>query len=543
MELTLQQKKALALGAARKRAAEAASANSGNAPSTPEFDAALADASARSQSLAMPEPAGPDLAGSTAATLGGMVNAIPVVGPLAQNVSDAMMGVGAAVTGGDYNDTVEGLRARREELAAANPIAKTAGEFGTLVGGYSLAAKLPVAANALGLTGNTGTQMLNSGLSTLGLGTADNIARGQAPTEALTNAAGPAAISAAIPGATAVLKGGAQAVADGVTNLAQRAVTSEAIKGAPGAQALKEVARSMFTNSKGSGLSIKTDYLASRLQSLAQKADDELIDSELDAPAVRAFNIFADRIGKAFESGKGMSLGELHNLRQIAQDIVITGKGNRTSRFAGQLVDEIDDIVENLAPNQLNLPANQIGSANIDAGQKLLDGIETWGRARRVDLVEEAIASAQNAAGGLQAGLRNEFRKLLKPATRNLFSPQEIEAIQAVANGSNASNLMRLVGSFGFDFGSGRNMLGGTIGATVGGIPGVIVGSGARKLSETMTAGAANRAAQVVATDSIPTVAPKQVPYLVNNIIDALGTTGRGAALGLPTFAGTEMAR
>lgn len=521
-------------------------ADPGNAPSSETFDSALAEASARSQSLSLPskEPAGPDIAGATAATLGGMVNSIPVLGPLAQNVSDAMIGAGSAITGGDYNETVQGLQDRRADLAEANPIANVAGSLAAPLGLYSAAAKVPVAANALGMSGSMGKQMLNSGLSALGLGTADNMVRGQAPTEALTNAAGPAALASAVPGATALIKGGAQAVANTVTNAAQRAATSEAIQGAPGAAALKEVARSMFANSKASGLSIKTDYLASRLQTLAQKADDELIDSELDAPVVRAFNIFADRIGKAFEGGKGMSLGELHNLRQIAQDIVIAGKGNRTARFGNQLVDEIDDIVENLDPSHLNLPANQIGSANLGGGQQLLDGIETWGRARRVDLIEEAIAKAANQASGMENGLRTQFRALLQNAkTRNLFTAEELRAIRAVANGTGLSNLTRLIGSFGFDFGSGRNALGGTIGAMVGGIPGVIIGSGARKVSENMATGAAERAAQVVATDAIPTVAPKQVPRLITNMINALGVAGRGAALGLTPTTGSEVSR
>jgi hypothetical protein len=76
------------------------------------------------------------------------------------------------------------------------------------------------------------------------------------------------------------------------------------------------------------------------------------------------------------------------------------------------------------------------------------------------------------------------------------------------------TNVMRTLGHLGFDFGSGRNFLGGAIGLGAGqSIAGPLgalavgaVGMGARKAGQAMTRGAAERAARVVATPNIPNV-------------------------------------
>jgi hypothetical protein len=511
----------------------------GNVAPSPVMDEALAAGSQASQRFgnydpqAAQAPGRPDLMGATAATLGGIVNSVPILGPLSQNVSDAMVGAGAALTGGDYGQAVEATRARRAELAAANPIANVAGNVGGGLASFGLAGSTKLGAEAIGASGPLAQRAVNSGLSMLGLGTADNMVRGQAPVEAMTNATGPAAISAAIPVIGAGLKAGFQGAANAATRGAQRQLTNEAIKGAPVAVDLKAAARSLFNEVDNSGVAIKSDYFATRVQDLANRASKDLIDSELDAPAVRLFHILADRTRQAYEAGKGLTLGEIHNMRQIAQQIAVDGKGNRTSRFANQVISELDDIVGNLKPTQMQMPANQLGNgASTNAGNALLKGISTWGRARRVDLIEEAIFKASNQASGLENGLRTQFRALLQnKSTRALFSAAELEAIEKVANGTGLSNLSRLLGTFGFDLGSGRNAVGGALGLLAGGPVGAIIGTGARKVSELLSKGAANRAAQVAATPNIPTAAQRQVPEMLNNGVDVLELLGRSGAM------------
>lgn len=507
---------------------------------SPALDQALAAGSEASGRFADYTPANtpqaPSIEGSVAATLGGLVNGIPVVGPMAQNLTDSIIGTGMQLTGnGTMQEYRDNAQARRSQIAEANPIASVAGNIGGGVAAAGAGGLTKTGAQALGMTGPVLQQMGNSFASTLGLTTADNMVRGQAPTEALANAVLPSTVAGVIPGVGAVVREGADQVARQATQSAQRKATDAAIAGAPDAGDLKSVASSLFKEVDDSGAAIDTEYLAQRIYQAAQRADKELIDSELDAPAVRLYNILSDRVRQAYEAGTGIPLGVLHNMRQIAQDIVVKGGGDRTGRFANQIVDMIDDVAENLNPSVMKFPANQIGDAasSTNAGNNLLKGISTWARARRVDLIEEALYKAQNQASGVENGLRTQFRALLQnKKTRNLFSAAEREAIEKVANGTGLSNLTRLLGTFGFELGSGRNAIGGALGLLAGGPVGAIIGTGSRKLAEVMATKAGQRAANVVATPNIPTVAPRTVPPAILAAIQAAQNAGKGAVLG-----------
>lgn len=171
--------------------------------------------------LPVQQPGRPDILGSTAATLGGIVNAIPIVGPMSQAVSDNLVGVGAALTGGDYGEARDAAIKRRQELAAANPIANIAGNVGGAIGSFGALGATQQGAQALGMTGPTVQRIVNSGLSTLGLTTADNLVRGQAPTEALGNAIAPSGFAAAIPAVGAGTGAVARAVGEKVAPVIQ----------------------------------------------------------------------------------------------------------------------------------------------------------------------------------------------------------------------------------------------------------------------------------------------------------------------------------
>lgn len=169
---------ATALRGAQEWAAANPAQRPGNvAQPSQAFDGAMDAASLASQRLAAPEPAGPDLMGATAATLSGMVNnGLPVVGPLVQKASDALIaGGGMAVDqmtgtqGPDMGGRMQALEDRRSQLDQANPIANIAGGVAGGIGAYNAASKVPALAGALGLTGNLGSRVAASGASTLGI--------------------------------------------------------------------------------------------------------------------------------------------------------------------------------------------------------------------------------------------------------------------------------------------------------------------------------------------------------------------------------------
>jgi len=193
--------------------------------------------------------------------------------------------------------------------------------------------------------------------------------------------------------------------------------------------------------------------------------------------------------------------------------------------FANRVVDGIDNFINQ--PGALSAGGQQ---ASKDLGM----AIKTWGRAKRVSLIDEAIYKAQNQASGVENGLRTQFRAILQdPKKRALFSDLEQRQIQKVVNGTGLSNLTRLLGMFGFDFGSGRNMVGGSIGALTGGIPLVVAGSLARKGAEKLAVNSASRVAKIVATPNIPIA--RQAPNLLAPANVPLQVLIRG---GIPALVG-----
>lgn len=480
-------------------------------------------------------PAQPDLAGATAATLSGIVNGIPVIGPAAQNFSDALVGTGAVLTGGNYDETVDGLRRRREELSAANPISSVAGNIAGGLGSLSAAGATTAGANALGLTGNLGSQMLNSGLSTLGLTTADNIVRGQAPTEALADAAMPSSIAAAVPVAGQVVGKGLDAAADAATRANQSRLTSQAIKNAPDAAALRSSASAMFDSATGGTPLAVSDNAYFRFLGGVQSFANKLrINSDNDPQATGLLSTLM-RIADETSQGVAVDLKDLHLIRQLAGKVAGSSQG-RDSALGAKVVNELDNFIQTLKP------ADILGGADpSQAANSLMNGISTWSRASKVGLIEEAVQKASTYKSGMENGLRLQFQAMLRNAsTRKLFTAAERLEIEKVANGTAGSNLVTLLGKFGFGTNGAGNMLGGTIGSLgaasvlgpLGGIAAAVGGTGARALSEKMGVAAANRAAQTVATPNIPVSRQFSVPAPISGAVTAADLIARSALIG-----------
>lgn len=292
---------------------------------------------------------------------------------------------------------------------------------------------------------------------------------------------------------------------DMVESAMQGRATSQAIKGAPTAEDLSSAASQLFEQSRAAGVGVKPEVFGTFARDLSQKAHAADIDHELDQGAWTVYDRMVQLARDGFQDPKALSLSRLHNLRQKAQDVVIEAKKPRTKGFAQQIVDGLDEMIGKLKPSDLNLPANRIGGANTkDAANALLEGIDTWAKARRVGLVEQAIAKAQNYPSGLESGLRAQFKTLLNgKSTGKLFTKAERQAMQAVVNGTAPVTALRALGIF-------RGLGGAVLGSALGGPLGTVVGGAAgmvgRKITEKATEAAANRAAQVVATPNIPNI-------------------------------------
>lgn len=299
-----------------------------------------------------------------------------------------------------------------------------------------------------------------------------------------------------------VVNAASRGIGNMVTNAAQRRATNAAIKGAPDAADLKAASLALFKQVDDAGVTVAPKKFTTFVTDLVRRAVKDRMNPTLDPKAYAAFTEIA-RAANEMSRGGVLTVSDLHTLRQIAQKAAMSAEG-RDAMFANRLIEALDDFVTK--------PSNLQGSGNV--GKTLMEAISTWGRARRVGMIEEAITKAQTYQSGFENGLRLQFQALLKnPRTRRLFNQAELQAIREVANGTALSNAVRILSKFGF---GPNNMLGGTIGATIGfgagGVPGMLasgaIGAGARKVNAALANRAANRAAQVVATPNIPQITP-----------------------------------
>lgn len=288
------------------------------------------------QRPAVPKIAGPDLMGSIASTIGGGINGIPVIGPLAQSASDNLMGIGSQLTGGDYGQTVKGLQERRAQIAEANPIANVAGNIGGAIGSLGLGATTAVGQNALGMTGSTLNRMFNSALSTQGLSMADSMARGQTPMDSLTSNILPSAIAGSLPLIGAGIKAGTSAVVDKSRN-AIRSVMD------PAGEASRRVGVAQQAERAATGM---TTPIGLAEQQAAQRAGVDLINADLGGERTRA-------LARAIANQSPESRGALENIV--------------TDRFKGQ-TEQVENVLSRLNGGKVDDLAYQ--QAILDAAKQ-----------------------------------------------------------------------------------------------------------------------------------------------------------------------------
>ncbi|MCY4608805.1 MAG: hypothetical protein OXD40_09445 [bacterium] len=215
--------------------------------------------------------------------------------------------------------------------------------------------------------------------------------------------------------------------------------------------------------------------------------------------------------------GRAPSIQDMETLRRQLSDA--GGSPDPSERrLAGIGIEMVDDFVE---------AASERGSETLRNARGL------WRRARKAEVIEEAIENATIAKEGIEAGLRNQFSILYRArnkAKMRGFTDGEIKAIKAVVDGAPLDNLLRRVGSLSGGTGIQRNMLnagagmgvvGGGIGAlTMNPFAGALAaglvppaGWAAQRLAQRGTQGRADLARAMVASgEPIPGRRPSPVP-------------------------------
>lgn len=202
--------------------------------------------------------------------------------------------------------------------------------------------------------------------------------------------------------------------------------------------------------------------------------------------------------------GGNIHLPDLEIARQVAKGAAAS-LNKKEAALGMSAIRRIDDFIETLQPQQL---VGQGNPAKISAMYRRAR--EQWGRMRRSELVDQAIAAAATKRSGFENGLRNEFAKLVEKArTGKLkgFKPHEIAIMERVADGTATSNAFREIGKMGLASGKlGNNWLGafltggalGTLVDPVVGASAVLTGTAAKALALKFTKGNSQLASDVI---------------------------------------------
>jgi len=435
----------------------------------------------------------------------------------ADELRGAVQGGLSALQGGDFGDTykhtVDDSRQKLEYQRKVNPAGSFAAE---------LAGAIPTGMGIGGQLAGKGATLAGRVASTAGVGAAQGAAYGAGAAEddkrgegALVSGLVGGGVGAAVP-----------LVGNAVSKFVQRAqqgkVLDAAAKVAPTADDLKSAASNMFEAATGGTPLAVSDNAYLRLMGDVQVFGKKLrINENLDPKSIGLWEMMQTIADDVAQGGVVVDMKDLHLIRQAAQRVAMSSEG-RDAAFANNVIGKLDDFVKGLKPTDI------LGGTDPKAaGTALLTGISTWSRANKVSMIEEAIRVGQAAASGPEKGIRNAMRRMLftKPDVWRRFSKAEQQAIKDVIDGTPGSNLMKLIGTFGFGGNTATNGIGGAAGMALGGmaggpigmVAGPVIGSIGRAASEKMTEKLATRAMGAAATEglkSIPAVNPNQATFL-----------------------------
>lgn len=283
---------------------------------------------------------------------------------------------------------------------------------------------------------------------------AAQVARGVAPTyEPYARAAG-----GVVGGLSALALGrSAERVAG------QRAVAEVA----PTREQLRDTARSAYQRADDAGV----QFSQAGVNRLADEVDRTFLDFGAH-PAIQPQAVAALRHLDGLSAGPA-SLRDLETARRIASNV--GGPMNRSERTLGsRMVDQIDDFMANPRAAEVVAGDAAAGSAALQEARA------NWAASRRSEIVDEAIrraegrTSSSGSGGNIDNALRQQFRHILDtPRLRSGFNADEIQAMEALVNGSVGQNAARLAGKFaptGVVSGGAGAALGYQIGGTAGAI-------------------------------------------------------------------------
>jgi len=209
------------------------------------------------------------------------------------------------------------------------------------------------------------------------------------------------------------------------------------------ASRLRTQANEAYNRAEKAGLVVTPGYVQSMASKLSKTAFDEGYDPGLHPQIAAVLRRLED------EGTSPKTLEELDRLRRIVRAPAKTFDNPDQQRIAGNLVDEFDDLVERIGPQNIQAGDKQTGL------EALKQARDAYTKTRKVSVIEDMIDAAQTRGAqqtqaGLDNTLRNQFVNLATNKKRMAaFSKTEQEEIKRIARGGgNVQQMLRFVGRF-----------------------------------------------------------------------------------------------
>ena len=286
-------------------------------------------------------------------------------------------------------------------------------------------------------------------------------------------------------------------------------------------EAIKEGSSNAYKAMREAGAILKPETT----ESIFMNIDDSLKESGILNPRLHGdtIGVLDDLKALSKEKNGAIGLEELDQYRQLLGDVVrkntdIGGKINADALKANIAINTLDNVVEELG-----------GKALIKGDKKSLDLLNTareeWRRYRKFDTITNIVKKADGDANRTKALLQNFVNN---PKNLRGFSSTEIQALKRAKTNSTAEGLMKALGKFGFDLGSGRN-----VGNTVLPIGSILIGGGTGGL--TAAIGTVARQAQKLSArgqiDDVLRLIQGQEPKIASKVIQQLSPKTRDFVL------------
>lgn len=258
------------------------------------------------------------------------------------------------------------------------------------------------------------------------------------------------------------------------------------LEAAPQIEDLKAVARGIYKEIDDTGARVKKESL----QGLATRIEADARKQGMDPRTTKVSSGVVDAIKDSALTDQPLT--ELDTLRNIAK--AARKSTDPTEKMLGSLItSHVEDFMDSLKSKDMVGGVAQTA----DAGKKYRAARAVYGRAKRAEMINDAITEGANARSGAENGIRNELHKITRNKKSAKFFPKnELKAINDVVQGDFKTNLAKMIGRMGFMEGSSTSVLGSlggifagsSIAGPIGGVAFPAAGIASRQIAKKLTA-------------------------------------------------------